>query len=68
VTNTGVVTTVAGLPGSPGNVNGSGKRARFSFPEGIGFLPDGRLLIADSYNHAIRIGDDGPTRRRNVRH
>ena len=66
---TGAMTLVAGLPGTPGNVNGTGTRARFAFPEGLAFTPNGELLIADSYNHAIRIGTVfvGPDRRRVVR-
>jgi sugar lactone lactonase YvrE len=56
VTNSGVITTVAGLNGTPGNVNGTGARARFAYPEGLALMNTGELLIADSFNHAIRIG------------
>ena len=56
VTNSGVVTTVAGLAGTPGNVDGTGARARFTYPEGLALKSTGELLIADSFNHAIRIG------------
>ena len=56
VTSNGTVTLVAGLPGTPGNVNGTGARARFSFPQALALTPVGELLIADSANHAIRIG------------
>lgn len=56
VTNGGVVTTVAGLAGTPGNVDGTGARARFTYPEGLALKSTGELLIADSFNHAIRIG------------
>lgn len=56
VTNGGAVTIVAGLPGTPGNVDGTGKRARFAYPEGLALKNTGELLIADSFNHAIRIG------------
>jgi serine/threonine protein kinase, bacterial len=56
ITTSGVVTTVAGKPFIPGNVNGIGTTARFTFPEGLALTPSGQLLIADVYNHAIRIG------------
>lgn len=56
VTTSGVVTTVAGKPFIPGNVNGIGTTARFTFPDGLALRPSGQLLIADAYNHAIRIG------------
>jgi sugar lactone lactonase YvrE len=69
ITSAGVMTLVAGLPGTPGNVNGTGIHARFAYPEGMALTPDGDLLIADSYNHAIRIGSVfvGPRRHRAVR-
>lgn len=48
---TGVVTTLAGMPGEPGGVDGSGTAARFYGPEGI--ATDGALLyVTDS--HSIR--------------
>lgn len=56
VTPGGVVTTVAGKPGVPGNVNGVGTTARFAYPEGMAVMQSGQVLIADVYNHAIRIG------------
>jgi hypothetical protein len=69
VTKNGVVSTVAGLAGSPGNIAGIGKDARFAFPEHLALLPDGRLVIADSLNHAVRLGTLAPSvRRRLVRH
>jgi sugar lactone lactonase YvrE len=69
VTSAGMMTLVAGLPGTPGNVDGTGTRARFAYPEGLALTTAGELLIADSYNHAIRVGRvfDGPHRRRVVR-
>ncbi|MGZ5446231.1 MAG: NHL repeat-containing protein [Thermoanaerobaculia bacterium] len=69
VTSAGAMTLVAGLPGTPGNVNGTGTHARFAYPEGLALTDAGELLIADSYNHAIRIGTVfvGPDRRRTVR-
>jgi hypothetical protein len=60
VTASGQVTTIAGLSGSPGNVNGTGSAARFFFPNGISLDNQGRLIIADTYNHAIRVGTFAP--------
>jgi sugar lactone lactonase YvrE len=70
VTPGGVVSLAAGLPGTPGNLDGTGTRARFSYPEGLAIGPGGSLLIADSFSHAVRIGTVfvGPDRRRIVRH
>jgi streptogramin lyase len=57
VTPSGDVTTVGGAGLRTGNVNGFGAAARFSGPIGIALLPDGRLAIADSDNHAIRVAN-----------
>ncbi len=69
ISPTGAMTLVAGLPSTPGNVNGTGTRARLAFPEGLAFTANGELLIADVFNHAIRVGTVfvGPDRRRVVR-
>jgi sugar lactone lactonase YvrE len=56
ITSTAVVSTVAGLIGSPGNLNGTGSDARFNHPENLALLPSGQLLIADALNHAVRVG------------
>jgi len=50
----GEVTTVAGLPGAQGLIDGTGNVARFRDPFGIGVAADGALYISDRYNHAIR--------------
>ncbi|PWU16780.1 MAG: hypothetical protein C5B50_12815 [Verrucomicrobia bacterium] len=59
VTQAGVVTTVAGLPGLYGDLDsgsaGSGtNRARFRSPSGISVDSSGNLYVADSRNHSIR--------------
>jgi DNA-binding beta-propeller fold protein YncE len=47
------VRTLAG-DGTPGNADGRGARARFSEPGGI-TAGGGRLFVADTNNHAVRI-------------
>lgn len=54
------VGTVAGLAGEPGAADGQGTGARFNDPSGITVGPDGRIYLADSRNHIIRvIGTNG---------
>ncbi len=55
ITPAGVVTTLAGNPGSNGNTNGIGNAARFSYPTALVLSADGNtLFVADSNNNAIR--------------
>ena len=59
ITSTGDVTTIAGVSGVSGSANGLLSAARFNFPAGLAFGPDG-LYVADRLNHLIRrIGFDG---------
>lgn len=67
VTPAGVVTTAAGNVFRSGNVNGFSSTARFDYPAGIAVAPDGRILIADTWNHAIRTGTVINTRPRPTR-
>lgn len=53
VTTAGVVTTVAGNPGSTGVSDGNGTSALFNNPQGI-VASAGDLYVADSGNHTIR--------------
>ncbi|HEX3578222.1 MAG TPA: hypothetical protein VHY33_06630 [Thermoanaerobaculia bacterium] len=55
----GVVTTVAGRAGLADAVDGSGSVARLNRPSGIRCDSHGRLWIADSGNHAVRLMTDG---------
>lgn len=55
ITPAGVVSTVAGLKGAPGNSDGPGPKARFRSPDGIAVDPTGNLFIGDSGNHTIRM-------------
>jgi DNA-binding beta-propeller fold protein YncE len=52
----GQVTTLAG-DGTPGYVDGPGAQARFNGPIGVAVAPDGRVLVADTYNDRIRVVD-----------
>ena len=54
ISNAGVVSTVAGVAGSPGFVNGTGSSARFNHPVGVVVDSTGTLLVTDSLNNVIR--------------
>jgi hypothetical protein len=54
VTAAGVVTTIAGTAGAPGNLDGTGSAARFNTPRAIAVDSAGTLYVADSNNHTIR--------------
>ena len=62
VSPTGVITTVAGTgaPGSSGDRRAA-TRARLSSPKGLALDAEGRLYIADSGNHRIRVIDSSGT-------
>ena len=55
----GNVTTVAGVPGVYGYQNGAQEEAMFDSPMGLVFDQAGRLLVADTGNHVIRILYEG---------
>ena len=50
----GVVSTLAGLAGEYGGVNGRGTAARFDHPKYLAWAPDGALLVYDGGNDCIR--------------
>jgi sugar lactone lactonase YvrE len=54
ITPARVVTTLAGLAGSPGSADGIGNGARFDFPSGIAVDLVGNLYVADAYDNTIR--------------
>lgn len=56
----GLVSTVAGLAGTPSNVDGVGADARFYHPNGVAVGADGNLYVSDMDNYSIRkITPDG---------
>lgn len=54
ITSAGVVTTIAGSPGSRGTQDGTGSAALFSSPSGIALDSTGNLFVSDSANCTIR--------------
>jgi sugar lactone lactonase YvrE len=54
ITSGGVVTTLAGFPGLPGEADGTGVSARFWGPSGMVVDPSGNLYVADYLNGLIR--------------
>ncbi|PIQ24538.1 hypothetical protein COW36_11005 [bacterium (Candidatus Blackallbacteria) CG17_big_fil_post_rev_8_21_14_2_50_48_46] len=49
----GEVSTLAG-DGTAGLRDGRGQQAQFNHPSGLAWHPEGYLLVADAWNHAIR--------------
>jgi streptogramin lyase len=54
ITAAGVVTTLAGLAGTAGSVDGVGSAARFNLPFGVAVDTSGNIYITDTRNHTIR--------------
>ncbi len=54
ITPDGVVTTLAGFPGSPGTNDGAGSAARFLYPAAVAVDASNNLYVADTSNHSIR--------------
>ena len=54
VTPSGVVTTIAGLAGVTGSLDGTGSAARFNRPSGVALDSAGNLYVSDSFNYTIR--------------
>jgi len=50
----GIVTTLAGLAGSQGSIDGLGGAARFDGPEGIAVDVAGNVYVTDNINYSIR--------------
>jgi hypothetical protein len=54
VASDGMVSTFAGLPMTPGSLDGTGSAARFNAPAGVAIDRAGNLFVADSLNDTIR--------------
>ncbi len=54
ITTGRVVTTLAGLPGYPGDTDGTGPNARFWNPQGLSVDSDGNIYVADTGNNLVR--------------
>ena len=54
ITSSGVVTTLAGNPGTAGATDGTGTAAEFDRPQGITTDGSGNLYVADTNNNTIR--------------
>ena len=54
VTPAGVVTTLAGLVNSCGNVDGTGSEARFCLPGDVAVDGEGVVFVADTFQDTIR--------------
>jgi sugar lactone lactonase YvrE len=54
VTPQGVVTTLAGMPGSFGSADGSGSTARFNYPDKLAVDSAGNVFVVDSGNATLR--------------
>ena len=54
ISPSGVVTTVAGLAGNAGAVDGPKSRALFDQPYGLCLVSDDLLVVADAGNHCLR--------------
>jgi DNA-binding beta-propeller fold protein YncE len=52
---TGNVVSIAGKSAVSGFANGIGTVARFYFPNNMFIRSDGRVYVADTTNHAIRV-------------
>ena len=52
----GQITTLAGIPGINGNVDGAGSAVRFNTPAGIAVDTKGNVFVSDAGNSTIREG------------
>ena len=54
ITPAGVASTLAGVEGLSGSIDGTGSAARFSGPQGVAVDSAGNVYVGDTGNHTIR--------------
>lgn len=54
ITPSGATSTLAGMPGQSGVVDGLGSAARLYYPRGIAVDDSGNVYVSDYWNHTIR--------------
>jgi len=54
ISNAGVVTTLAGVPGEPGSSDGASATAHFNYPQGVAVDSSGNVYVADTGNSTLR--------------
>ena len=60
ITSAGDVSTLAGLAGSRGSADGTGRDASFFQPYGVAVDSAGNVYVADTGNNTIRVGVKAP--------
>lgn len=66
ITTGGTVTTLAGLAGDGGSVDGTGSQARFEHPSALAVDTSGNVYVADEWDHTIRKEHQRPGKRRTL--
>jgi DNA-binding beta-propeller fold protein YncE len=62
IDSSGNVSTLGGVAGTDGSVDGQSSDARFSFPTGLAVDPSGVVYVADTYANTVRmIRSAGPS-------
>lgn len=54
ITTGGIVSTLAGVAGSPGSADGTNTSAHFNWPVGLALDHSGNVYVGDCLNHTIR--------------
>jgi hypothetical protein len=60
ISATGIVSTIGGKALQAGGADGIGAAARFSYPRDLSVTPEGKVYVADTFNHRIIMGGDSP--------
>ena len=54
IDSSGTITTLAGMGGTGGFLDGPAKSAKFNFPKGVAVDPAGNVYVADVFNNRVR--------------